>query len=209
MFNYQMPSITSNKVLRAIQKDWTLGGSLRYQSGALIAVAGATNNLTAALPRAAGTRVNRVPGVPLFTQDPNCHCFDPAQTFILNPAAWTQPAAGQWGTAAPYYNDYRWQRLPAENLSLGRVFRIKERVTFSFRAEFFNVFNRVFLNAPTSSNSSQTQVYSGKSTVSGFGYINTLITPIQAAGGATPRRATASLWRGSSFRYGRDRFAGL
>jgi len=87
MFNYQMPSVTSNKVLRAIQKDWTLGGSVRYQSGALIAVAGATNNLTAALPRAAGTRVNRVPGVPLFTQDPNCHCFDPAQTFILNPAA--------------------------------------------------------------------------------------------------------------------------
>jgi len=186
MFNYQMPSMTSNKVLRAIQKDWTLGGSLRYQSGALIAVAAATNNLTAALPRAAATRVNRVPGVPLFTQDPNCHCFDPAQTFILNPAAWTQPAAGQWGTSAPYYNDYRWQRLPAENLSLGRVFRIKEKVTFSFRAEFFNVFNRVFLNAPTSSNSSQTQVYSGKSTVSGFGYINTLITPIQAAGGATP-----------------------
>ena len=193
MFNYQMPAITSNKVLRAIQKDWTLGGSLRYQSGALIAVAAATNNLTAALPRAAGTRVNRVPGVPLFTQDPNCHCFNPAQTFILNPAAWTQPAAGQWGFAAPYYNDYRWQRQPAENLSLGRVFRIKEKVTFSFRAEFFNVFNRVFLNAPTSSNSSQTQVYNGNSTVSGFGYINTLITPIQAAGGATPTTRNGQL----------------
>jgi len=97
MFNYQMPGITSNKVVRAIQKDWTLGGSMRYQNGGLIGVPGATNNLTASLPRASGTRVNRVPGVPLFTQDPNCHCFDPAQTFILNPAAWTQPAAGQWG----------------------------------------------------------------------------------------------------------------
>jgi hypothetical protein len=166
---------------------------MRYQSGALIAVPAATNNLTAPLPRAAGTRVNRVPGVPLFTQDPDCHCFNPAQTFILNPAAWTQPAAGQWGTAAPYYNDYRWQRTPSESFSLGRVFRVKEKVTFSFRAEFFNVFNRVFLNAPTSTNSSQTQVLSGKSTISGFGYINTLITPIQAAGGATPTTRNGQL----------------
>jgi hypothetical protein len=193
MFNYQMPAITSNKVLRAIQKDWTIGGSMRYQSGALIAVPLATNNLTAPLPRAAGTRVNRVPGVPLFTQSPDCHCFDPAQTFILNPAAWTQPAAGQWGTSAPYYNDYRWQRMPSESASLGRMFRIREKVTFSFRAEFFNIFNRVFLNAPTSTNSSQTQVLSGKSTVSGFGYINTLITPIQAAGGATPTMRNGQL----------------
>jgi hypothetical protein len=173
MFNYQMPAMTSNKLLRSIQKDWTLGGSMRYQSGLLIAVPLATNNLTAALPRAAGTRVNRVPGVPLFTQSPDCHCFDPAQTFILNPAAWTQPAAGQWGYAAPYYNDYRWQRTPSESLSLGRVFRIKEKVTFSFRAEFFNIFNRVFLNAPTSTNSS--------------------ITPIQAAGGATPTTRNGQL----------------
>ena len=73
------------------------------------------------------------------------------------------------------------------------MFRIREKVTFSFRAEFFNIFNRVFLNAPTSGNSSQTQVYSGKATVSGFGYINTLITPIQAAGGATPTTRNGQL----------------
>lgn len=186
MFNYQVPVLASNKVLRMIQKDWTLGGSFRYQSGFPIATPSATNNLTAALPRAAGTRVNRVPGVPLFTQSPDCHCFDPAQTFILNPAAWTQPAAGQWGTAAAYYNDYRWQRQPGESASLGRIFRIREKATLSVRAEFFNIFNRVFLNAPTSGNSSQTLVFSGKQAVSGFGYINTLVTPIQAAGGATP-----------------------
>jgi hypothetical protein len=51
----------------------------------------------------------------------------------------------------------------------------------------------VFLNAPTSTNSSQTQVLSGKSTISGFGYINTLITPIQAAGGATPTTRNGQL----------------
>ena len=26
---------------------------------------------------------------------------------VLNPAAWTDPAPGTWGTSAPYYSDYR------------------------------------------------------------------------------------------------------
>jgi hypothetical protein len=189
LFNYNIPAMSSNHLVRTLQKDWTLGGSFRYQSGLPILSPYATNNLQAVLPRNTSntpTFANRVPGVPLFSNSVNCHCFDPSDTFILNPAAWTQPAAGQWGSAAPYYNDYRWQRTPSENLSLGRIFRLSEKVNLSFRAEFFNIFNRVFLNAPTSTNSSQTQVLSGKSTVSGFGYINTLVTPIQAAGGATP-----------------------
>jgi len=55
-------------------------------------------------------------GVPLFTKDLNCRCFDPNTTFVLNPQAWTDPAPGQWGTAAPYYSDYRTRRRPQENL---------------------------------------------------------------------------------------------
>ena len=34
---------------------------------------------------------------------------------------YSQPAAGQWGAGAPYYNNYRWQRQPSESLSLGRT----------------------------------------------------------------------------------------
>jgi hypothetical protein len=187
MFNYRVPALAQNKLLRTLQRDWTIGGSFRYQSGLPIATPGATNNLGAVLPRATpGTLANRVPGVPLFTKDPNCHCYDPSDTFILNPAAWSQPAPGQWGTAAAYYNDYRWQRQPAESMSLGRIFRLREGMTLSIRAEFFNIFNRVFLNAPTSGNAAQTQVFNGQQAVSGFGWINTLTTPIQAAGGAVP-----------------------
>ena len=51
--------------------------------------------------------MNRVPGQPLFTENLNCHCFDPSKTFVLNPAAWVNPPAGQYGTAAAYYSDYR------------------------------------------------------------------------------------------------------
>ena len=38
------------------------------------------------------------------------------------------------------------------------MFRIKERMTFEFRAEFFNIFNRNFLTSPTATNSTATQV---------------------------------------------------
>ena len=188
-FEYRSPTLpVSNRVLRAVSRDWTLGGTLRYQSGLPILVPYATNNLGTLLPRLVGANITYAnpTGQPFFTRDPNCHCFDPNATFILNPAAWSQPAAGQWGVGAPYYNDYRWQRQPAENLSLGRIFRIKERLSFQVRAEFFNVFNRVFLSAPTATNAQATQVRTaGGQTVSGFGYINTTITNIQT-GGAIP-----------------------
>jgi hypothetical protein len=120
---------------------------------------------------ATGTFANRVPGVPLFTQDINCHCFDPAKTFVLNPAAWSQPAAGQFGTAAAYYGDYRYQRRPVENLSLGRTFRFRESASVNIRMEFTNVFNRTEMNNPIVNNAQATQTATG-----GFGFINTATT---------------------------------
>jgi hypothetical protein len=117
--------------------------------------------------------MNRVLGVPLYAVDLNCHCYDPAKTFVLNPAAWTNPAPGQWGTAAGYYSDYRYQRRPSESMSLGRIFRIKERSSFQIRAEFTNIFNRTEPNNPTSSNAlaAQTRNSLGQTTA-GFGYVN-------------------------------------
>jgi hypothetical protein len=116
---------------------------------------------------------NRVPGVPLFTQDLNCHCFDPNKTFVLNPAAWVNPPAGQFGTAAAYYSDYRTQRRPSESIALGRMFRIREGMTFQIRAEFSNAFNRTEMNNPTSSNvlATQTKNNAGQTTA-GFGFTN-------------------------------------
>jgi hypothetical protein len=188
-FSYTIPKAPiQNKVVSWVTRDWNLGGSLRYQSGALIETPFATNNLGALLPRQAANETFSNPtGQPFFTKDPNCHCFDPSKTFILNPAAWSQPATGQWGGGAPYYNNYRWQRQPAENLSLGRTFRIKERASFAIRAEFFNIFNRNFLSAPTATPSSLTQVTSPTTglATSGFGWINTTVTNIQT-GGAIP-----------------------
>jgi len=172
----ELPQSTGWKILSYTLRDWQLGGFLQYASGALIPPPVANASPTITTLDFQNTVQNRVPGVPLFTQDLNCHCFDPGTTFVLNPAAWTNPPAGQFGSGT-YYNDYRAQRRPVENVAIGRLFRIKERATFNVRVEFTNIFNRTQPNDPTSTNpqAAQTRSATGQTTA-GFGYINTLGT---------------------------------
>jgi hypothetical protein len=173
-FNYQVPMAgfaASSRLARAAVSGWMVGGILRYASGTPIRVPAAQNNLGALLFR--GTNANRVPGEPLFTKDLNCHCIDPNKDFVLNPRAWSDPAQGQWGFAAAYYGDYRFQRRFDEQVSFGKVFPIRERMSFQVRAEFFNVFNRVYLNNPESGNALATQRTNAQGVpISGFGRIN-------------------------------------
>jgi hypothetical protein len=151
-FTYQTPKFTSNKLVRQVVGGWTWGGILRYASGGLISVASSRTNMNTYTFNT-NTRFNRVPGVPLFLEDPNCKCIDPNSTQqILNPAAWVDIATGTWGQGAPYYNDYRWQRQASESMNFGRTFQLRERMSLSIRAEFFNVFNRVYLPQPSSGN---------------------------------------------------------
>jgi hypothetical protein len=60
-----------------------------------------------------------------------------------------------------------------ENMSLGRVFRIRERASLQIRAEFTNIFNRTQMNNPTVTNPLATQtVNAAGQTTAGFGYVN-------------------------------------
>src|ERR1051326_9184737 len=153
--NYTVPAWHVNPLVKYAVSDWTLGTTLQYGSGQPIPVpttAGNLTNLSQSLGR--GTRAERIQGVPLFLTDLNCHCFDPAQTQVLNPAAWRDPGStydatgkqlsydGSFSPSAAYYNDYRYRRIPRETLAFGRIFRIAERVSFQVRMEFTNPFNR-------------------------------------------------------------------
>jgi hypothetical protein len=179
--SYTTPKISSNKALSWVARDWQLGTLLRYGSGLPIRVPAANNALASVLFR--GTFANRVPSQPLFTKDLNCHCYDPTTTLVLNPAAWVDPPAGQFGGSAAYYSDYRGQRRPQENLSLARVFHIRERAQLQIRAEFTNIFNRVVLPAPSSTNAAATTTHSANGLLSaGFGFMNTT-----NGAGAVPR----------------------
>jgi len=176
-------SFLRNKAVSQVVRDWQLGAVLRYGSGLPIEAPLANNGLSTSLFR--GTFENRVPGVPLFTQNLNCHCFDPSKSFVLNPAAWTEPGPLQFGTSAAYYNDYRYARHPVENVSMGRLFRVRERMSVQVRMEFTNIFNRTFIPNPSAGSSVATQLVTAATgqTTSGFGQINT----VGGGAGASPR----------------------
>jgi len=192
-FNYTTPGISSGstgaKILSSLLRDWTIGGVLRYQSGDLIRVPGSNNGLLTQLNRGpennpalwggGNTFWNRVEGQPFFLKDPNCHCIDPTKELVLNKAAWVDVPGGQFGTSAPYYNDYRWQRQPSEALSIGRNFRIagEDKVVLSVRAEFQNVFNRLFfappsVGGPTNVNPATPTTSNAAGLNGGYGWVN-------------------------------------
>jgi hypothetical protein len=56
---------------------------------------------------------------------------------------------------------------------MGRVFYLREGITMEVRAEFINVFNRLVLPGPSSSNALATQARNAAGVpASGFGYMN-------------------------------------
>jgi hypothetical protein len=58
-------------------------------------------------------------------------------------------------------------------MSLGRIFHIREKMSLQLRAEFFNIFNRTFLNTPSSGNAQALQVKNAAGVpTSGFGFIS-------------------------------------
>jgi Carboxypeptidase regulatory-like domain/TonB dependent receptor len=198
-FNYTTPKnkfggdSAGGKALQWLSRDWTFGGVLRYQSGELVETPSANNNFlyqlgvgsqdNPALFSSPQGVENYVPGQPFFSVNPNSH-FDPTKTLVLNPAAWTEPGPAQFGVSAPYYIGNRWQRQPAESLSVGRIFRVKEKYQFQVRGEFQNVFNRVFYSLPATGNGTGTATAAGYSNPfpvtgsasgalsGGYGYVN-------------------------------------
>ena len=189
-FNYVTPGFNSSdstgmKLLNHLVRDWTFAGVIRYESGALLRVPGSNNGLLTQLNRGpennpatwggGRTFFNRVPGQPLLLKDPNCHCIDPTKDLVLNKDAWVDSPPGQFSDTAAYYSDYRWQRQPSESMSFGRDFRLAKEgaVRLNVRAEFQNVFNRLFMSSPSALNAAAitTSTTTGLLT-GGYGYVN-------------------------------------
>jgi len=102
-FTYRVPGLGPNRLVRKVTGDWTLSGLATYASGSLIQVPAAQNNLSSLLFRS--TNSNRVPGQPLYLTAINGP-IDPNKQFVLNPAAWSDPAPAS-GVFRPLL-----QRLP-------------------------------------------------------------------------------------------------
>lgn len=173
-FRYEFPAwgwTRTNAFKRAAFEGWNVSGIFRYASGEPIQIPTAQNNLGAILFRS--TFANRVQGQPLFTKDLNCGCIDPNNDFVLNPAAWADPAPGTFGVTNVFQSDYRSFRNITEDMSFGKVTRFTERMGLEIRVEFFNVFNRVRLVNPESGNALATQRRTAAGVPQGgFGRIN-------------------------------------
>jgi hypothetical protein len=180
--NYITPKANVYRPLSWLMRDWNFGAYLTYASGYLIPPPTALNSPNPAqLLSLSGSAVHafgnasyysRVPGVPLYTADLNSH-YDPFATFVLNPAAWTNQAPGQIGSVSAYYNDYRYRRIPTENMSLARIFRIKEGMSLQLRVELQNVFNRTRIPNPTNQLNVPQTMANGVP-IAGFGYSNAI-----------------------------------
>jgi hypothetical protein len=171
-FSYEVPAFTDNKFVRAALGGWTFGGMVRYASGLPIPVPASQNQIAALVFQT--TTMNRVEGQPLFLHDLNSGDFNPNADFVANPAAWSNPAPGQFSNSPAYYDDFRYQRRPDEQLSVGRSFRIRNRARFEVRGEFFNALNRIQLNNPDLANPLQTQQRNAQGVpTAGYGRINT------------------------------------
>ena len=181
--NYRVPATKGNKIVSLAVRDWAFGTLLQYASGLPILAPTSTNNLSTLLFRS--TYYSRDPSQPLFLKDLNCHCIDPTKDLVLNPKAWVNPTDGQWGAAAPYYNDYRYQRRPSESMSVGRVFTFGPEahlMRLTVRMNFTNVLNRLEMSNPagspatptTTGNVSGVPACTGvnKCVTGGFGAIN-------------------------------------
>ena len=178
--------IAANQYSKALLANWTVGSMLQYTSGSLLAAPPSNNSLGTYLP-GESSRMFRVAGQPLFLKNPNCGCYDPTTQTILNPAAWQDQAPGVWGNAATYYNDFRGQRRPTESMSLGRIFPIHERFKITFRAEFFNIFNRnESLPNPTTTAPGTPPTYSNGVLTGGFGFVNYTSITTNTVGNSVP-----------------------
>jgi len=177
--SYQVPRLNTNKALSWALRDWQVGTLLQYGSGLPIPTPAATNNLNNQIFQP--TLANRVPGQPLYlVSNLNCHCYDPNTTFVLNPAAWSNPPAGTFGGGAEYYSDFRYERHPQENANINRDFRITERVGLNLRLEVDNVFNRAYINNPQAT-TPFFPLSTGPGGVArgGYGFINTATSSTQ------------------------------
>ena len=123
---------------------WQLGWVTRYQSGTPIGV-GAGNVLPIF---GGGNRPNLVPNV-----DPQLKKsgFDPAKDKLINIAAFSQPADFTFGNAPRVLGNLRNFSYFNENVNVSKYFRMTESINVQFRAEFFNVFNRVIFGGANTS----------------------------------------------------------
>ena len=126
-----------------------MAGIARYFAGTPLGIGGG-----ASLPLFGGSnRPNRVSGVPVVNSNSN---FDPATDLYLNISAFSQPSAFTRGNLGPRISDARRFSTYQEDITLFKFIQFTESIRLEFRAEFYNLFNRVIFGGPSTNSNSPT-----------------------------------------------------
>jgi len=181
---YNLPALSDqNAFVRAAAGNWELSSILSYASGPYLTVlAGGSGNTKGGLAGTgynAGDRPNLVPGVSCRSTAGGLSWINPAAYTLDHYQLGSDPTAGR-GTCEGPGN-------AQTDFSVGKHFKITERVNAKFSMDFFNVFNKTQFIA-TSMNLSLSNGGTVCSTATGFtpcaGYANNTLkwSPTQVQG---------------------------
>lgn len=147
-FGKGKPLLNGNsRTLNAVVSGWRVNGFVKYNSGLPLSVSAAAGSLAAV---GYTQRGNAMAGVsPYLTTNPRD--FDPAKNKYLNAAAFSPATGFNFGNLAPTLSWVRGFWGKQEALTVGRAFKINERVTFDFSVDATNPFNFVRWNDPAGS----------------------------------------------------------
>ena len=146
-------------LVRGLYGDWQLNGILQLQSGTpLTMLAGKDQSLT----NLTRDRAQYVSGDPYGSGA--CGNTAPCVDWI-NPAAFALPALGQFGNTGK--GNLRFPGQATWDMGFFKNIPIHERWSLQFRAEFFNIFNRVNYLRPDQSNQTDTVSSAGFGSIRG------------------------------------------
>jgi hypothetical protein len=128
-------------VLGMIAGGWDLNAIHAARTGRAITFTVSRSSRDLPDGNSSNQRPDLVPGVSIYPEKQTINNW-------FNLAAFRVPASGTWGNAARSLG--RGPGVDQLDLSAQKNFRITEGHRIAFRAEFFNVFNRVHLGTPAS-----------------------------------------------------------
>jgi hypothetical protein len=158
-YTWELPGAKKFKgAAGAILGGWNLSGALRYESGRPTNIF--MNNDLGGLIFNGQKRPNRVKGTSAIAS--HSGFFNPITMNYFNKTAWADPGADQFGNAARADGSVRGFPTYNEDASLFKIFKLHERLSMRFDAEFGNIFNRTDFCSPDANFSDAT-----------FGTVNT------------------------------------
>jgi hypothetical protein len=127
---------------------WLFSGVIGVQSGTPLTMLAGKDQSQTLLNRDRAVQLGANPYGPGACGN-TAPCVD-----YINPAAFALPALGQFGNTGK--GSLRFPGQATWDMGLFKDFALRERWKLQFRAEFFNVFNRVNYQAPNQNNQTDT-----------------------------------------------------